>query len=310
VVRAAVSTLVPLTIGGGSDTSPDIDGYTPAEGEEITAYYGMVSSGYFDTMGIPIVAGRAIDARDQAKAAPVVVINETMAGRYWPGRNAVGGRVRTGENWTTVVGVAREGKYGSLSEPALSVMYFPIQQVYRPNPVLHVATAGGAASSITAVRQAVAAAAPDLALYDVRTLEEHLRMSVAIPRMAALLLGIFGALALALAAIGLYGVTAFSVGQRTQEIGVRMALGADRGRILRHVLGQGALLAGIGLVLGLVAAVAAMPLMASLLVNVSPTDVSTFAVTGGLLLMVALLAAWIPARRAATLDPVQALRAD
>jgi predicted permease len=255
-----------------------------------------------------MVAGRGIDDRDRSEAAQVVVINEAMAQRYWPGRDAVGGRLRTGPEWKTVVGVAKTGKYGSLSEDPRSVMYFPIQQVYRADPVLHVATAGPAEPAIAAVRKVVAEIAPDLALYDVRTLEEHLRMSVAVPRMAALLLGIFGALALVLAGIGLYGVVAFSVGQRTQEIGVRMALGADRGVILRQVLQQGAWLTGIGLVIGVVVAAVAMPLMSSLLVNVSPTDVVTFAATGLLLLVVALLAAWIPARRASLLDPVEALR--
>ena len=161
-----------------------------------------------------------------------------------------------------------------------------------------------------AVRQLVSELAPDLALYDMRTMEEHLRMSVVIPRIAAMLLGIFGAVALTLAAIGLYGLVAFVVGQRTQEIGVRMALGADRGDILRNVMGQGARLALVGLVAGGVLAALATPLLASLLVNVSPTDLLTFGGTGAVLLTVALIAAWIPARRAANLDPVQALRAD
>jgi macrolide transport system ATP-binding/permease protein len=308
VVSASVSTLVPLSVGGGSDTDPDIDGYTPAEHEEVVVYYGMVGPGYFDTMGVPLVAGRAIDERDRATGAQVVVINETMARRYWPGRDALGGRVRASQEWATVIGVAKDGKYGTLSEDPRSVMYFPIQQIYRADPVLHVATSGPAESTIAAVRTLVSSLAPDLALYDVRTLEEHLRMSVAVPRMAALLLGIFGALALALAGIGLYGVVAFSVGQRTQEIGVRMALGADRGVILREVLGQGAWLTGVGLVIGLGVAMVAMPLLSSLLVNVSPTDITTFATTGLLLLAVSLLAAWIPARRAATVNPVEALR--
>jgi predicted permease len=310
VERATVSTIVPLSVGGGSDTSPIIDGYTAAEHEEMAVYYGMVGRGYFDTMGIDIVAGRAIDERDVRTSAPVVVINETMARRYWKDRNPVGGRLRAGPDWTTVVGVARDGKIRSLAEPATPVMYFPIHQLYRPDPVLHVATTGSAAASIDAVRKAVSSVTPDLALYDLRTLEEHLRTSVAIPRMAALLLGVFGALALVLAAVGLYGIIAFSVGQRTREIGVRMALGANRADILRQVLGQGARLTSVGLVLGAAAAAVAMPLLASLLVNVSPTDVTTFAVTALLLLAVALLAAGIPARRAATVDPVNALRAD
>jgi macrolide transport system ATP-binding/permease protein len=310
VERASASTFVPLSIGGGSDTSPAIEGYTRADGEEVVVYYGMVAPGYFDTLGIPLVAGRAIDDRDRATSAPVVIINETMARRYWAGRDPLGGRLRSGTEWATVIGVARDGKYGQLVEAPRSVMYFPIQQVYRSAPVLQVATTGPAGVAIDGVRRAVAEVAPDLALYDVRTLEEHLRMSVAIPRMAALLLGIFGGLALLLSAVGLSGVIAFSVSQRTQEIGVRMALGADRGRVLRSVLGQGARLAAFGVALGLAGAALATPLLDSLLVNVSPTDPLTFAATAAGLMLVALLAAWIPARRAAGLDPVNALRAE
>ena len=310
VESASLSTDVPLSIGGSSDTTPEIDGYTPAENEEVTVYYSMVASGYFETMGIDLVSGRAIDARDRAGRAGVVVINETMARRYWQGRDPVGGRLRTGDEWLTVVGVARNGKYATLSEPEISVMYFPIQQAYRPDPVLLVSTSGPAEASLATVRQMVAGLAPDLALFDVRTIEEHMRMSVAIPRMAAMLLGVFGGVALTLAGIGLYGLVAFVVGQRTQEIGVRMALGADRRDILRSVMGQGARLAIVGLVVGGALAAVATPLMSSLLVNVSPTDVITFAGTGGILLAVALVAAWIPARRAANLDPVRALRAD
>jgi macrolide transport system ATP-binding/permease protein len=310
VERVSASTLVPLSVGGGSDTSPAIDGYTPDENEEVVVYYGMVTEGYFDTLGIPLVAGRAIDERDRASSEPAVVINETMARRYWAGREAVGGRLRIGPDWITVVGVARDGKYGQLTETPRSVMYFPIQQIYRSAPVLQVATTGPAGPAMERVRRAVAEVAPELALYDVRTLEEHLRMSVAVPRMAALLLGIFGGLALVLSAVGLSGVIAFSVSQRTQEIGVRMALGADRGRVLRSVLGQGARLGVLGVALGIGGAILATPFLDSLLVNVSATDPLTFAITAGVLLLVAVAAAWIPARRAAGLNPVDALRAE
>jgi predicted permease len=270
----------------------------------------MIAPHYFDTMGIPIVAGRPIDARDRADAAPVVVINETMARRYWSGRDPVGARLRTGPEWTTVVGVAADGKYGTLAEAPRAMMYYPIQQVYRPNAILHVATRGPAEPAIDGVRRTVAGLAPDLALYDVRTLEEHLRMSVTIPRLAAVLLGIFGGLALVLAAIGLYGVIAFVVGQRTREFGVRMALGADRTGILRQGLGQGARLAAIGLIVGIGLSMLAAPLLASLLVRVSPTDVLTYSATAALLFGVALAACWLPARRAASVDPIEALRTD
>jgi ABC-type antimicrobial peptide transport system permease subunit len=218
--------------------------------------------------------------------------------------------VRTGSGWMTVVGIARDGKYGSISEPPLSVMYLPIHQNYSADAVLIAATRGPAEQVTSALRPTVSRIAPDLALFEVRTLEEHLRMSVAIPRIAALMLGIFGAVALTLAAVGLYALIAFVVGQRTQEIGVRMALGADRRDILRQVMAQGARLAGAGLVAGAVMAAFATPLMGSLLVNVSPTDALTFIATGVLLMAIALVAAWIPARRAANLNPVQALRAD
>ena len=308
VERASTSTFVPLSIGGAGDFDPPIEGYTPAEGEEVVVYYGMVAPAYFETMGIPIVQGRGITSGDRPGSQLSVVINETMAARYWKGREPLGGRVQIGEDWATVVGIARDGKYGQLTEAPRSVMYIPVLQNYRSDVVLHVATTGPAAPAIAAIQKAVAEVAPGLALYDVRTMEEHLRMSVAIPRMAALLLGIFGALALALAGLGLYGVVAFSVGQRTQEIGVRMALGADRGVILREVLSQGAWLTGTGLLIGVGVAAVAMPLLNSQLVNVSPTDLTTFAATGAILVIVALVAAWIPARRAASLNPVEALR--
>lgn len=310
VDRAAVSTLVPLSVGGHSDTSPIIEGYNAGETEEVVVYYGMVGPGYFDTMGLPVIAGRGIDERDRSTAAPVVVINETMARRYWAGRDPVGGRLRTGPDWVTVVGVARDGKYGQLSESPRSVMYFPIHQTYRSNPTLLVATHGPAGGAIGDVRQAIARVAPDLALYDVRTMEEHLRMSVAIPRLAAVLLAIFGTMALALSALGLYGVVAFSVGQRTHEIGVRMALGADRRIVVLGVLRQGAQLAGAGLVFGVAGAALATPVLATQLVNVSPTDPVVFTLTALGLMVVAMVAAWIPARRAASVDPVRALRAD
>jgi len=256
------------------------------------------------------VAGRPIEAGDRAGSQPVAVINETMARRYWPGRSAIGGRLKAGTDWTTVVGIARDGKYASLTEAPRAVMYFSIDQVYRSNPVLLVATRGPAGPAIAAIRRTMAGLAPDLAVYDMRTLGEHLETSVTVPRIGAILLSVFGGLALTLAAIGLYGVVAFAVSQRTREIGVRIALGADRGDILRQVLGEAAWTSGIGLSVGLVLALAASPLLSSLLVNLSPTDAPTYVVTTALLFGVSLVASWLPARRAAGVDPIQALRID
>lgn len=310
VESASVSTILPLSLNGGSDTSPVIDGYTPKPNEEVVVFYGMVGPRYFDTMGVSIVEGRPITEDDREASQAVVVINQTMAKRYWPGRSAVGGRLRTSGEWATVVGVAKDGKYSSLTEAPRSVMYLPIQQIYRSNPVLHVATRGAAGAAIAPIRRTVARIAPELALYDVRTIREHLQISVAVPRVGAILLVIFGALALALAAIGLYGVVAFAVSQRTREIGVRMALGADRSDILRQVLGEATRTAVIGLVVGVGLAIAAAPALKSLMVNVSATDPLAYGATVVVLFAVALVAAWIPARRAASVDPVDALRTD
>ena len=309
VERVSLATNVPLSVGGASDTSPEIEGYTPAPNEDLPAFYVLTGADYFETMGIPLVAGRGLTQADRRDAAPVVVINETMARRYWSGRNPIGGRLRAfGQEWITVVGVARDGKYGQLSEDPRAVMYLPVQQVYRSNSILHVATRGDASGAIADVQRAVAEVAPGLALFDVRTLEEHLKMAVAIPRAAAMLLGVFGGLALMLAAIGLYAVLAFSVSQRTREIGVRMALGADRRVILGQMLREGGVLVCGGLVVGVGLAAVAMPLLQSQLIHVGPTDLLTYTATATVLGTVAVVAMLIPARRAAHLNPVEAIR--
>ena len=309
VERVSLATNVPLSVGGASDTSPEIEGYTPAPNEDLPTFYVLTGADYFETMGIPLVAGRGLTQADRRDAAPVVVINETMARRYWSGRNPIGGRLRAfGQEWITVVGVARDGKYGQLSEDPRAVMYLPVQQVYRSNSILHVATRGDASGAIADVQRAVAEVAPGLALFDVRTLEEHLKMAVAIPRAAAMLLGVFGGLALMLAAIGLYAVLAFSVSQRTREIGVRMALGADRRVILGQMLREGGVLVCGGLVVGVGLAAVAMPLLQSQLIHVGPTDLLTYTATATVLGTVAVVAMLIPARRAAHLNPVEAIR--
>jgi macrolide transport system ATP-binding/permease protein len=308
VKSATLTTQVPLSIGGSSDTSPIIDGYTPKPNEDVVVFYSMVGPKYFETFGIPIVEGRSIDDHDRDGQQMTVVIGETMAKRYWPGRSAVGGRLRTGDDWRTVVGVAKDGKYKSLNEKPISVMYFPIQQIYRADPELVVATRGSAGAAAATIRRAINGIAPELALYDVRTMEDHLRMSVTIPRLGAILLAVFGGLALVLAAVGLYGVVAFAVSQRRREIGVRMALGAGRATILRQIIGEAAWTSGIGLFIGIALALAASPALSSLMVNISSKDPATYATTVAVLLTVTLVASWLPARRAANVDPVEALR--
>jgi predicted permease len=309
VSRATLGTFVPLTVGGGSDTSARIEGYEPDVNEQMTIYYSMVAPGYFETLGIPLAGGRGIEAGDTSDAPLAVVINETMAKRYWKDGDAVGKRLDYGGGgWATVVGVARDGKYNAINEPPLNYLYIPVYQVFRPDVALMVRTAGDPGSVFPSVQRAVRGLNPNLPLYDVMTIEEHLRTSVFIPRLAAGLLGLFGTLALALAALGLYGVIAYVASQRTQEIGIRMALGADRAAILRLILRQGLALTGIGLVVGLALAALATPVVASQLAGVGPTDAVAFGVAMTVLMGAAIVATYIPARRAAAMDPVRALR--
>jgi predicted permease len=308
-VRAAsLATDVPLSLGGGSDTSGNIDGYEPRENEQLVLFYNRVSPGYFETLGIPLVAGRSLDARDSADAPPALVVNETMAARYWREGEALGGRVRLGRRTFEVVGIARDGRYLTLNEAPRNYMYLPLEQSWEPEATLQVATEVDPRGVVSELHGVLARLDAELPLFDVRTLAEHLRLAVYLQDLTATLLGCFGALALALAAVGVYGVVAQSVSRRTQEIGVRMALGASRGEILAMVLRQGLVLIATGLVLGGVAAVAVTPLFASQLVGVGAVDLPSLAATAVVLAAAALLACAVPARRGAAIQPVMALR--
>lgn len=310
VDRVSLATTMPLDIGSGSDMAVDVDGYVPREGEPMNVYYTRVGPDYFDTLGVTIVKGRGITPRDAESQPLVAVINETMARRYFQGRDPIGGVLRFGSGPVTVVGVARDGKYQQLTEAPRSYLYLPVLQNYRPDTLVLVRTAGDPAAVLGAVQREIRALDPNLPLFDVRTIAEHREISMFLPKMASTLLGLFGALALVLAVVGLYGVIAYTVAQRTQEIGVRVALGAARNDVAWLVLGQGLRLAGIGLVVGLLLAFGAGQLLARQLVGVSPADPVSFGVTALLLVVVAALASAIPARRAATLDPLVALRRD
>ena len=307
VTSAALGRDVPLKLGSGSDTAVEVEGYQPVDGEELTIYYDRVSPGLFETLGLPLVAGRTFTARDDAAGPPAIVINETMAKRYWRDGNAVGGRVNLGD-WVTVIGVVGDAKYTTLTAPPVPYMYLPLSRYYRPDVTLVVRSAGDPAALVAPIREAVRSLDADLPLFDVRTFAEHRDIAVFIPRMAATLLGLFGGLALVLATVGLYGLLAFTVGQRTPEIGVRLALGAQRGDIRRLVLGQALRLTAIGAVVGVGLAFVALPLAASQLVGVGPRDAISYLGTLGVLLAGAVAAAYLPARKAAAVDPVRTLR--
>jgi len=308
IEAASVAQRLPLGFGSSGDMSVTVEGYTPAPNEEMHVYYNRVGPAFFATMGIGIFAGREFSERDGDGARDVAVINETLARRYFPGRSAIGGRIQAGRRAVEVVGIARDGKYQSVSEPPRPFMYLPLQQWYRPDIVLIARTTGDPAARVTALQAAVHALDPNLPLFDVRTVAEHLEVSVFIQRMIATLLGGFGALALLLAVVGLYGVIAAITAQRTTEIGMRMALGATRRDIVALILRQGCSVTMTGVAVGLAAAFAVTRLFRSLLVGVTATDTISFIGTTLLLVAVALIACYVPARRAAAVDPLQALR--
>jgi predicted permease len=287
-----------------------VDGYTPRDGEELMAYYNQVGPAYFETLGIPLVKGRGITDRDTAAQPAVAVINETMARRYWPGRDPVGTTIRFGRGPVMIVGVARDGKYSRLSEEPRNYLYLPALQNYRPDLLLHVRTNGDPSLVLPAVRSVARDLDANLPLFDVRTVEEHMRISTFIVRMAASMLGLFGVLGMLLAGVGLYGVIAFNAAQRTREIGLRMALGAGRGQVVWLVLRDGFTLAAVGIAAGLGLALGAGRLVAGQLTGVSGADPVSFAGTAALLATVAAVACLLPARKASALNALTALRRD
>ncbi len=307
----AVSSL-PL-IGPNSDADILVEGRPPPDpGEEITPWYRFATTGYFQTMGIRLVRGRVFTEADDADAANVVIVNETMARRVWPGEDAIGKRINTrsaeNPNWREVVGVVADTRhFGPAQDPRMA-LYLPHRQI--PISLMHVVvrTAGDPADLAGAVRREIWSLDDQLAIAGLRPLRGIVGDALAQPRFFTTLLGIFAAVALTLAIVGLYGVLSFLVAQRSHEVGVRLALGADAGDVMRLVVGRGLALTGAGLVIGIAGAALVTRLMSSLLFGVAPTDPPTFVAVSMILVAVATAACWIPARRAARLDPVEVLR--
>jgi macrolide transport system ATP-binding/permease protein len=265
---------------------------------------------FFETMGIAINRGRDFNEGDSETAPLRVIINETMAEQFWPGEDALGTRFKFfgDSDFREVIGIAKDTKYNSLIEERQPFVYLPFAQQYGPAGTIYIRTSGDAASMTAAVRGEIAAMDSSLPLLNVITMEEHINNSLGGQRSNATLLAIFGGLALLLAVIGLYGVMAYTVAQRTREIGIRMALGAQRGDVLRLVLKQGLLLVSVGIVLGLIAAFIASKFISGLLFGVTALDPAAFGLTSLLLAAVALIASYVPARKAMKVDPLIALR--
>jgi putative ABC transport system permease protein len=286
------------------------------ESEYYTAYGSWVSDDFFRAMGIPLKSGRVFTDEDRADTTPVVVINESMARRFWPGQSAVGKRIRWG-GWNpqgalTIAGVVADVKFSSLESESPPTIYMPVFQIprIRRDAVFIARTTAEPSSLAAAMRREIAAVDADLPVYDVRTMNQVIAESVAQRRFTMGLLAIFAFAALGLAALGLYGVLSYSVTQRTREIGLRMALGGRRLDVLRLVVGQGMKTAMIGALAGLIASLALTRLIKGLLFGISASDPLTFIAVALLLAMVALAACWIPARRATKVDPMVALRCE
>ncbi|HKQ78137.1 MAG TPA: ABC transporter permease [Blastocatellia bacterium] len=280
------------------------------------AFEGLVTPGYFATMEIPLLRGRVFTERDNKDATPVAVVNEAFARLFFPGADPTGeaigkrfSREREGR-FAEIVGVVKDVKVFSLGEAPQPYAYFSIFQNYSGDATLVARSAADARALLTSLRGEVNALDATLPAYEAKTMEDHLGFSLFPMRVAAAMSGSFGLLALALAAIGIYGVMAYSASQRTREIGIRIALGARKSDVLRLVAGRGMTLVAIGMSIGLVAALLVTRLMESLLYGVSATDPLTFIVIASLLAFIALLACWIPAWRATKVDPMIALRCD
>jgi putative ABC transport system permease protein len=276
-----------------------------------TANFRSISPDYFRVMGIPLQKGREFSSADHERAPMVIIINETMAKRYWPNENPLGQRIKETSNeraWREIVGIVGSVRHRARGEEPRPEMFVPWSQVPAPNLNVAVRTQAEPASFATTLRHAVTAIDPNLPVFEMRTMEERLFESVAQPRFRMALLGTFAALALAMAVVGLYAVVAFTVAQRTHEVGIRMALGAQRRDVIGLVLGHGIKLVGLGIVIGLAGAWALTRVLTTLLYEVKPTDPLTFLAVPVVLIAAAILACWLPARHAARVDPLTALR--
>jgi predicted permease len=286
------------------------EGYVPRPHENVEVDWGAVGPQYLQTLRTPLLAGRDFTAQDNADAQPVVVVNKAFVDRYWPGQDGIGKRIQIGTKWSTVVGVTANGKYRRLVYDPTPLVLLPMLASYCSQAILHVRVAGDPRAVGAAVERTVGELNPDLPLFNETTLRDNMQMGNVFERIVVVFAGSFGVLALILAIVGIYGVVSYTTRQRTHEIGIRMALGAGKSAIFRQVLKQGFLLTLAGLTVGLAAALFLTRFLRNMLFGVGTADVPTFATVAILLCFVALAACYLPARRAASVDPMQALRTE
>ena len=310
VEAAAYARIVPLGYQPFSSTPIAVDGYAPQPNEQPTADYNEVSPGYFATLGIPLISGREFTRADDENAPRVAIVNETMVTRFWRGQNAIGQRLQVQGNWAQVVGVVKDSKYYGMDEAARPFFYVPLRQYFAIEPDIHIRTTQPLQTIQTALIRELRALDPDLALYEMATLQEQVDRSTSPQLVAVTLVVLFGGLALVLASIGLYGVMSYTVSQSTRELGLRMALGAGTSNVLRLVLSRGLLLTTTGIMIGIALALLLTRLLGNLLFQVSPRDPLAFAAAFAVMTLASMAACFLPAWRAARTDPMRSLRAE
>ena len=310
VTDVAYSDVEPLGLFSGWWEPLEVNGYVPGTGENMKIYRSVVSPGYFKLMRIALLEGRDFTEQDDETRAPVMIVNQTFTKRFFGGRDPIGRKVHGWGEWFTVIGEVKDSKYKNLTEAQLPYFYVPFRQVYRADMGLafYIRTHTEPRDAIATMRRDVRSIDPNVAIVGVVPLAEHIVETLFAEKVAASLLSTLGSLALLLAAVGLYSVMAYSVTQRTHEVGIRMALGAEPRHVLKLVVSQGLRLILIGTGAGLVVALALTRLLASFLYGTTTTDPTTFIAVSFLLAGVALLATYIPARRATKVDPMVALR--
>jgi putative ABC transport system permease protein len=296
---------------GQTHDSAQSEGGNPVANDPRLINANVVGADFFKTIGIGVVKGRDFAENDGPDTPRVVILNATAAAVHFPNADPIGSRISTdgpSGPWREVVGIVRDSKYSALAEGVLPVVYLPLSQNHETGVTLYVRAAVPPASLVAGLRREIQALEPNLPVPDIRTMAETVGTSLYGARMGAWLLGVFAGLALLLAVVGIYGVLSFSISRRTREIGIRLALGADRHRVFLLVVRDGMSLVAVGILLGLGGGLAAARGIASWLSGVSATDLPTFALTIGLLSGVALVACAIPARRAIRVNPITALR--
>jgi len=308
VESAAFGRMTPLSYGSFSSTPIAVDGYQPPPEEQPIVEYNEVGPNYFATMGILLVSGREFTRADDEKAALVAIVNETMAAKYWRGKNPMGERVQVKGRWMQVVGMAKDSKYESVRETPKPFFYVPLRQNFSRGAGLFIRTPLSPETMATALTREVHALDGNLAIFEVITLQEQVDRSTSPQQVAVTLVGVLGGLALLLATIGLYGVMSYAVSQSTRELGLRMALGAGASNLLRLVLSRGLALTAGGVLLGATVALGLTRLLGNLLYKVSPRDPLAFGSAFVVMTIAALAACFLPAWRATRTDPARALR--